>query len=857
MSYRFTRALLALALIASASVAQAQAPRVSAAQLQQVVPAYDRLAAVAQERGVVPVIVRLDVDFLPEGRLFTADVQRQRARLAERRDQVLRTLAANGVTVERVKRFETVPVVALSVTAEGLRFLAASPLVRFVEEDEIVRPTLATSTALVGAPDAWSSGYRGAGQAVAVLDTGVDGSHSFLQGKVVAEACYSGTGGGTSVCPNGQTQQTGPGAGQNCPRGTSGCDHGTHVAGIVAGSGPSFSGVAPDADIIAVQVFTQFTGFFDCFPSPSPCVGAFTSDIISGLEFVYAQRTERNVAAANMSLGGGSSTAPCDSDPTKPIIDNLRSAGIATVVASGNGGNSNGIAAPGCISTAVSVGSTDDGSLGTRTDAVSSFSNSDTFLDLLAPGQWIESSVPGGGFENYAGTSMAAPHVAGAWALLKGKRPTASVDEVLNALASTGVPIRDGRNGVTTPRIQVDAALDALSGGVARDNIAPVITGSTTGTTFNGTAADNGLNDTGVASVSLKPGAFNVTLTVEPFTSGDATVGFALTLVDPTLDGNGTVAATDLTGNESERTINLLGTGGGDDTTPPALSGAIRGAQYEGTASDAGSGIAAIELTEATNLNLDVDGFASGASSVDFTITLQTRGDQGKGFVVATDVAGNTAELWVCSDGCDPPNTGGGDPDTTAPDVAGSIRGNRFEGTASDDGSGIRTVRLGDDAVNLVLTVDPFSAGASSVGFEVRLDNRGEPGSGTVIATDVDGNEGTLFIDSETSTRAGLAASRVEPGTFALGESYPNPFASSTRIDFSLAEDRAVTLTVLDIMGREVARLVDGQRTAGAHSVTWDAVDAQGRAVAAGVYVYHLQAGDYSESKRLVVLRAD
>ncbi|MEM6785400.1 MAG: S8 family serine peptidase, partial [Bacteroidota bacterium] len=623
-------AVLALLLGTLAPPLHAQAPRVSAAQLQQVVPEFDRLAAIAQERGGVPVLVRLDVAFLPEGRLLAADVRRQRARLAERRDQVLRTLAANGVTVERVTRYETVPVVALSVTAEGLRFLAASPLVRFVEEDEVVRLNLAESTELVGATDAWASGYTGAGQAVAVLDTGVDGSHPFLQGKVVAEACYSAAAGGTSVCPNGQRSQTGPGAGDHCARSTSGCDHGTHVAGIAAGKGSSFSGVAPDADIIAVQVFTQFTGFSSCFPGPSPCVGAYTSDIISGLEFVYAQRNTLNVASANMSLGGGSFTTPCDSDSRKPIIDNLRSAGIATVIASGNGSNSNGISAPGCISTAVSVGSTDDGSLGTGTDAVSSFSNSDTFLDLLAPGRWIQSSIPDGGYSNYSGTSMAAPHVAGAWALLKGKKPDATVDEVLNALTSTGVSIRDGRNGVTTPRIQVDAALDALDGGPPRDNGGPVITGSTTGTTFNGTAADNGLNDTGVASVSLNPGSVNVALTVDPFSSGDATVGFALALIDPTQDGNGTVAAADLVGNDSERAISLTGTGGGggEDTTAPSLSGSIRGAQYEGTASDSGSGIAAIELNEATNLDLDVDGFASGAGSVDFTITLQNRGQQ-------------------------------------------------------------------------------------------------------------------------------------------------------------------------------------------------------------------------------------
>ncbi|MEM8559636.1 MAG: S8 family serine peptidase, partial [Bacteroidota bacterium] len=732
--------MLALLLGALTPALHAQAPRVSAAQLQQVVPDYDRLTAIAQERGVVPVIVRLDVPFLPEGRLFATDVRQQRARLAERRDQVLSTLAANGVTVERVKRYKTVPVVALSVTAEGLRFLAASPLVRFVEEDEIVRPNLAESTALIGAPAAWSSGYTGAGQAVAVLDTGVDGSHPFLQGKVVAEACYSGSAGGTSVCPNGQQVQTGPGAGQSCSPGTSGCDHGTHVAGIAAGKGSSFSGVAPDADIIAVQVFTQFSGFSSCFPGPSPCVGAYTSDIIDGLEFVYAQRNTLNVAAANMSLGGGANSSPCDSDPRKPIIDNLRSAGIATVIASGNGGNSNGISAPGCISTAISVGSTDDGSLGTGVDAVSSFSNSDTFLDLLAPGRWISSSVPGGGYSNFSGTSMAAPHVAGAWALLKSKKPNATVDEVLNALSNTGVPLRDNRNGVTKPRIQVDAALAALDGGPPpSDTAAPVIAGSTTGATFNGTVADNGANDSGVASVSLEPGAVNVTLSVDPFTSGDATVGFAVALVDPTLDGNGTVAATDVAGNTSDRAVSLTGSGGGggDDTTAPSLSGAIQGGQYDGTASDGDSGIAAIELdSDATNLNLDVDAFASGAGSVGFTVTLQNRRQQGKGYVIATDVAGNTSDLWVCSNGCaepgDPPPPPPPGEDDDPPVLTEKIDNrNRFRGKATDTGSGIGSIVLLSGANNLSISVKSFTAGDTEVKYVVKLDNAGQSGSGT------------------------------------------------------------------------------------------------------------------------------
>lgn len=129
--------------------------------------------------------------------------------------------------------------------------------------------------------------------------------------------------------------------------------------------------------------------------------------------------------------------------------------GIATVISSGNNGYTDSMHAPACISSAVSVGSTGD------TDAVSWFSNSAPSLSLLAPGEAVYSSVPSGGFTHFQGTSMAAPHVAGAWALLKQQNPSASVASLLSALQSTGLPVADTRvaGGVTKPRIKIaDAA---------------------------------------------------------------------------------------------------------------------------------------------------------------------------------------------------------------------------------------------------------------------------------------------------------------------------------------------------------------------------------------------------------------
>jgi hypothetical protein len=308
---------------------------------------------------------------------------------------------------------------------------------------------------------------------IAVLDTGVDKTHPFLAGKVVEEACYSKTEPGVSetLCPNGLDQQIGPGAALPCT--LTNCFHGTHVAGIAAGSDPSaappIAGVARGAHVFAIQVFTKVIDPQSC-GGVAPCIGAFSSDVIAGLERVYsvALGGAHTIASVNMSLGGNLFTSPCNSEPYKPIIDNLRAIGVATVIASGNSGIPFAISSPGCISSAVSVGST------SKDDVVSYFSNVASFLSLLAPGESITSSVTGGSYAAESGTSMATPHVAGAWAVLRQAAPNASVSEILASLRNTGLPIRDDRffGGTTIPRIRL---LRALASYVPVTNPAPTI----------------------------------------------------------------------------------------------------------------------------------------------------------------------------------------------------------------------------------------------------------------------------------------------------------------------------------------------------------------------------------------------
>lgn len=476
--------LIIFALLAAVALSSPQ-PAVNAAARH---PNLAQLSQTAQAQGSIGVLVTLKTaSFQPEGSLADAAAAEQRAALRQAQNGVLSRLGG-AYDARTLKPYTLVPGMALWVTPAGLAGLAADPAVQSIQEDLPLPPSLLESVALIGAPTVWTSGYSGQGQAVAVLDTGVDKNHPFLAGRVPAEGCFSTTSegnGSLSLCPGGVGSSSAPdsalpyGTGV-CPAGA--CDHGTHVAGIAAGRDPvgvdavGFSGVAKDANLIAIQVFSIFPGSYaSC--GGSPCPLSYSSDQIAGLEYVYGLRSTYAIAAVNMSLGGGyysnASQADCDTDNglIKAVIDTLRGANIATVIASGNNGFRDGISAPGCVSSAVSVGSTLDGTAGitpsgTPADDVSPTSNVSTYLNLFAPGRWITSSIPGDTYDMKSGTSMAAPHVAGAWAVLKSKFPNATVTQILNTLVNTGKAVTDTRAGgtVTKPRIRlVEAAAGSFS----------------------------------------------------------------------------------------------------------------------------------------------------------------------------------------------------------------------------------------------------------------------------------------------------------------------------------------------------------------------------------------------------------
>ena len=287
--------------------------------------AFAALAAQAAG-GPVRVIVGLAQRVAPEGQLTAAAAVAQRDAIGAAQDRVM---AMVPQFADSVKRFESIPFMALELDAAALASLKASPMVATVQEDELVHPTLATSVPLIGAPTAWSSGYTGAGWSVAVLDTGVDKSHPFLdrQGRLRGLLFDLRLDDGQPVSGR-RVLEHRAGVGRQLQPRLLGV-RSRHARGRHRG-GPILPGVARDASVIAIQVFSYRSG----------SVVAFMSDLIRAMERVMALRTTFNIAAVNMSLGGGgyTSQASCDAanGAAKAIIDQLRSVNIATVISSGN-----------------------------------------------------------------------------------------------------------------------------------------------------------------------------------------------------------------------------------------------------------------------------------------------------------------------------------------------------------------------------------------------------------------------------------------------------------------------------------------------------------------------------------------
>ncbi|WP_052762701.1 S8 family peptidase [Jiangella alkaliphila] len=262
------------------------------------------------------------------------------------------------------------------------------------------------STGQISAPAAWEAGVDGTGVTVAVLDSGVDDTHPDLAGQVAAAVNFT------------EDPDAGDGAG-----------HGTHIASIVAGTGAASDGarrgVAPGARLLSGKVLNQEGE-------------GYVSWAIAGMEWAAGQGAR--VVNMSLGLGPGSHEAPLLTGAVETLTAEH---GTLFVVAAGNNYCEACIGSPGDAPSALTVGAVD------RDERLADFSSRGPVYgghrlkpEVTAPGVDIAAARAGGGdpYVAYSGTSMAAPHAAGAAALLAQARPELTGPELRAALTSTAVP---------------------------------------------------------------------------------------------------------------------------------------------------------------------------------------------------------------------------------------------------------------------------------------------------------------------------------------------------------------------------------------------------------------------------------
>ncbi|MBR9683637.1 S8 family serine peptidase, partial [Candidatus Woesearchaeota archaeon] len=226
--------------------------------------------------------------------------------------------------------------------------------------------------------------------------------------------------------------------------------HGTHVSGIAAGNHNTYRGVAPEAGIIAIKVCN----------SGGSCN---SDDVISAIDWCTNNASKYNISVISISLGGdGPYNTYCDDNSygIAPGINSAVAENINVVISSGNNGWTTGISSPACVENATPVGAVNSA------DAVSY--NRGDILDLLAPGVSITSTYMNGGTTSLSGTSMAAPHIAGAMVLLKqywklAYNQTLTPQQVEDKLTIKGEPVDDsGSSGNIYSRVDILRAIQPL-----------------------------------------------------------------------------------------------------------------------------------------------------------------------------------------------------------------------------------------------------------------------------------------------------------------------------------------------------------------------------------------------------------
>ena len=456
-------------------------------------------------RGSVEALVTLDAAAViddaeaaaPEGEDHSREVlERMIPALAAMKDEALASLDGE---VAVVRKYNALPTMLVRFESpEALLALVNRPEVGGVAANRPMEASLAQSLPLIRQPQTAALGQTGANTAVAILDSGLDFT------RAAFGSCTSpGTPAGCRVS---FAQDFGAEDNMRDDPAPKVAFHGTNVAGIA-------TAVAPGARILALDVFEGANAWHD--------------DVIAAVNFVVGTQPGFGTRAMNLSLGVEEHwTSPCSNPWTNPFLLAFRAAravGIAPVVSSGNAAVVNGsfvegVAYPACTPGAVSVGAVYDANVGARitdennngvidttdcvdlttaADQVTCYSQTGPNLSMLAPGDLITAAGV-----TMGGTSQAAPHVTGGFAVLASARPQLGPNTLESLIVRTGRPITDPRNGVTKPRLDLRnayAAADCLPPGPSF--VLPTIIGTPgpdtlTGTMFTEVIIGLGGNDT-------------------------------------------------------------------------------------------------------------------------------------------------------------------------------------------------------------------------------------------------------------------------------------------------------------------------------------------------------------------------
>jgi subtilisin family serine protease len=367
-----------------------------------------------------------------------------------------------------------------------------------VVDDPVYEAGLQWSLDRIGAPEAWERGL-GEGVTIAVVDSGVDLAHEDLADKVVGQTSCIGANGDARACRGSAQDDNG---------------HGTHVAGIALAATDNdvgIAGVAPDARLLAVRVLAN-----EC-SGPSCTASGTAGDVAAGIRWA----TDHGADVINLSLGGGAVQATlgcafCDA------VEYAWSKGAIPVIAAGNDSV---LPAGFGDEPAVIVTAT------TRDDTRASYSN--TSAGLLREARWpvaapggegeadADDCAPGGtpqgilstywiagqrnSYACLAGTSMAAPHVSGALAILLGMglSPQQAVDRLLATAADLGSPGRDPSYGVG----RIDLARAASGEAAPTTSTTPPVTPATAPSSGGQVPPPSPTTDTSTPSTTAVPGA--------------------------------------------------------------------------------------------------------------------------------------------------------------------------------------------------------------------------------------------------------------------------------------------------------------------------------------------------------------